>query len=69
MADQNNARLVNNRANWKFGNGELELSLEQQLNLVIRRGQIEQVQMGCKQRLACENNKRQNFVGRIPGIL
>ena len=22
--------------------------------------------MGCKQRLACENNKRQNFIGRVP---
>ena len=32
----------------------------------IRRGRIEQIQMGCKQRLACENNKRQNFVGRVP---
>merc|ERR1711920_1155832 len=37
-----------------------------ELEIRERRGRIEQIQMGCKQHLACENNKRQNFVGRIP---
>lgn len=33
-----------------------------QLEFRTRRGAVEKIQMGCKQSLACQNNKKQNFV-------
>ena len=37
-----------------------------ELEIRERGGRILSIQMGCKQKLACENNKRQNFWGRNP---
>ena len=39
-----------------------------ELEIRERGGRILSIQMGCKQKLACENNKRQNFWGRNPSF-